>query len=635
MFNKNWSKWFRQSRRFFSSAKRDTYWNNPNFLRNARIIASATVLGSISYPLLKDSSMFGLRERLNPNNFKVFASQIEIKRILACELEDLQPGQMKEIQVGPNPKTDTVLIANVDGEIFCVGSKCSHYGAPLAQGMLFGERVFCPWHLASFSVKTGYPDFGPVFSALRVYKTEVTDGNIYVHVPEKEPSKFTDVGMVDLENVETCSNERMVVIGAGPAGLAAVETLRQSGFTGKITMINKEGYLPYDRTVLTKNMFGASASRLKVRDAEFFRRNKIFMVNDTAVEIDLKSKEIKLEKNDSVQYDQVLIVTGLRPRKLPDLVGENTQNVFYFRQADDTTNIQNYCTNLEEEPKNIMVLGGRFIGVESASSLKTKYKTANVNLVTRRDIYSNSLGPEIAPIWRKHSENNGVNFLLNQSITKVNKNSDNKVISVTLSTGQTIPTDLLFVAVGSQFNTDFLKDSGLNINSNGSMNVDSFLKAQKDVYVAGDISNVPYYLSGERIRSEHYTEAISQGSCAAWNMLGKFIPYETVPFFWTRAFNKSLACLGVFSGDDKVVIKGNPDKFNFIAYYFGKKGEFTGAVGMGHNKELIALNQAMRMDIVPTMSELVDPAFNWEVLYQQILDSGKKCACQRKCNNDS
>ena len=564
---------------------------------------------------------------------KVHASPVELSRVCVGNAGDLRPGQMKEVQVGPDPKKDTVLIANVDGTIHCVGSKCSHFGAPMAQGMLFGERVFCPWHLASFSVITGYPDFGPVFKGLPVYKVEIEDGKIYVNVPKTSPSNFVDVGMVDLQKVKSCENKKFVIVGAGPAGLAAAETLRQSGFTGKITIVNKEGHLPYDRTLVTKALYNIKADSIKVRNAEFFKSNQIDIVNDEVVDIDIQKGSVSLKNAGQMNYDKVLITTGLRPKPHPELPFQKGGNVFYVRGADDASSIQEYIGS-RADVKDIVVIGGGFIGVESAATTKMKYKESNVNLVTRSELHSKTLGTTVGGIWRKLSEKNGVKIHQNLGIKSVNKNSSGKVTSVTLSNGDQLPADMVIVGIGSEANTDFLQYKGVNMNKQGKVRANSFLRAAKDVYVAGDIAEFYSPISDTIMSCEHYTEAISQGSFAAWNMLGKFVPYETVPFFWTRAFNKSLAVLGDVNGDYDVIVKGKPEEFNFIAYYVNKSDAIVGAAGMGYNKELIAMNQAMRLGIPLLSSQVVDPGFSWESLYNRIKDSKQPCHCQRKSNNE-
>ena len=117
------------------------------------------------------------------NNSSQFKSQETLTKKEVCGTADLQDGQMREFQVGPNKRTDKILVAKIDGQFYAVGSRCTHFGAPLSQGLLIGDKVYCPWHLASFSVKTGFHQYGPVFNSLKTFNVIVKDDRVFVEVP--------------------------------------------------------------------------------------------------------------------------------------------------------------------------------------------------------------------------------------------------------------------------------------------------------------------------------------------------------------------------------------------------------------------------------------------------------------------
>ena len=379
-------------------------------------LKTQTDLPSLGHYFNEPTSIFADEDPLTSN----------LQTIEACSVSDLAPGQMKEIVVGPDPKKDTVVLANVDGEFHCVGSKCSHFGAPLAKGILFGDRVFCPWHLASFSVITGFPDFGPVFDGLPVYKTEVKNGKVFITVPTSRPSTPLAVPTVNWNTQSACSNEHFVIVGGGPAGMAAAETLRQSGFTGRITMVSKEAALPYDRTILSKNLFGVTADKIKIRDQKYFDDNQIERVNALANGLDTKSRTVTLQNGQSLKYDKVLIATGLRPNPHSNF-SKQSKNVFYLREATDNVRIQGYFGGLESTPRNIVVIGGGFVGFETAGAVKSKYKEANVTVVTRSHVYSGSLGKDVGQIFQTFAEKNGVQFKTDETVKSVKYNAQGKV----------------------------------------------------------------------------------------------------------------------------------------------------------------------------------------------------------------
>jgi NADPH-dependent 2,4-dienoyl-CoA reductase/sulfur reductase-like enzyme len=171
---------------------------------------------------------------------------------------------------------------------------------------------------------------------------------------------------------------------------------------------------------------------------------------------------------------------------------------------------------------------------------------------------------------------------------------------------------------------------GVALDRDGGMNADVFLRStsHKDIFGAGDMVSYPYFYTAERIRTEHLSEAFGHGTYAAWNMLGKMVPYNGVPFYWSRQFNKSIGCIGVLNDFDKVVVDGEPGKYNFAAYYL-KKGQVVGAAGMMRGKDLITLNEAMRNGIRITEKDFNGTALNLEKLRAELASKPKKCGCQR------
>jgi NADPH-dependent 2,4-dienoyl-CoA reductase/sulfur reductase-like enzyme len=205
--------------------------------------------------------------------------------------------------------------------------------------------------------------------------------------------------------------------------------------------------------------------------------------------------------------------------------------------------------------KNIVVIGGSYIGVEAASSLKLGLKdAANITVVSGgNQIYHNTVGSEVGRGLRVLSERNGVNFELGSRLASIESDEEGNAKTVVLENGKKLDADLVILGTGVTPNTWFL-EGGVALDADGGINADPFLRStsHKDVYAAGDIVSYPYFYTAERVRNEHISEAISTGSYAAKNMLGKMVPYDQVPFFWTRAFNKSISYVGNISAYDNV-----------------------------------------------------------------------------------
>ena len=183
-------------------------------------------------------------------------------------------------------------------------------------------------------------------------------------------------------------------------------------------------------------------------------------------------------------------------------------------------------------------------------------------------------------------EKNGVRVHNNVLLKEVHSNSDGKVESVELSDGRKIEADLVILGTGVKPATKYLEGSGIELNEDGGIVCDPFLETNvKDVFAAGDLASYPYWATGSRTRTEHWVNALDQGTNAAFNMLGKSVPYTDIPFFWTRHYNKSLQCIGSTEvGYSEVVIKGKMKKNKFLAFYINDKDQVVGVAGFDKAK---------------------------------------------------
>lgn len=212
--------------------------------------------------------------------------------------------------------------------------------------------------------------------------------------------------------------------------------------------------------------------------------------------------------------------------------------------------------------------------------------------------------------------------------------SSGSVRKVQLEDGKIIEADIIIASIGVTPNTSFAK--GVALDKDGGLNADVFLRStsNKDVYGAGDLVSYPYFHTNDRVREEHLTSAVNQGATAAWNMLGKMVPYQGVPFYWSRQYNKSIAVVGKSDGFDKVIVDGTPDKFDFAAFYF-KGGKVIAASGMMRSKEMILLSQAIRQNLQVTADFFDGNVLNKDKLIKLIATKGKQCNCSRSTNNDA
>ena len=511
------------------------------------------------------------------------------KEITVAGVDELKDGEMKKVDAGG---TD-ILLARVNGDYFAMGATCPHYGGPLAEGALCGERVICPWHHASFNVKTGDLLEPPAFDALPRYGVRVEGERVIVAVPqEAEDRRTPPMGPRDARQ----DDRSFVILGGGAAGYMAAQTLREEGFRGRILMVTREDRLPYDRPNLSKDYLQGHAEPewMPLRPDEFFNEHGIEVMRGREVTgVDAKAKTVSFEDGERLAYDALLVATGGEPRRL-QTAGSDLKNVLTLRSFADSDAI----IAAAEKAKRAVVIGASFIGMEAAASLKTRGLEVTV-VAPDRAPFEKTLGGAIGALFRKIHEDSGVRFRLGAKVARIT--GDGKVESVEIESGEKIDADLVVVGIGVKPATDFLK--GVELSNDGGLEVDEHLRAADGLYAAGDVARFPSSLTGERQRIEHWRTALQQGRVAARNMAGRDVPYDSVPFFWTRQFDAALLYVGHATSWDEIVFQGDVSTQNFLAFYV-KGNRVLAVAGMNRDRDLAAVEGLMRAGRMPTPDQL-------------------------------
>lgn len=364
------------------------------------------------------------------------------------------------------------------------------------------------------------------------------------------------------------NKEKYVIIGGGAAGLNCAETLRQSNFTGEILIISNENSVPYDRTLLSKALPQGDSSKFVLRPADFLKEYDIDITFRRTVEkVDTKDKRIYLKDGAELNYDKLCIATGSTARTLGafKVPGHDLKGVEVLRSAKDQTAIK----ELAAKSKSVVIIGASFIGSEAAASVKSFYKDkVDVHLVDIAKVpFERVLGKEVGLMVKSMHEDAGVKMHTEAQLARLEGNEDGHVTKVVLKDGTEIEADLVIQGLGVTPNTQFLKDE-VELDRWGGVICDPFLQTTaKDVYAAGDICSFPNWQTGDRMRIEHWTVALDQGTFAAFNMMNKLVPYGEIPFFWTRMYNKSIQYVGNAMFFDEVHIQGDVKEKKFIAFY--------------------------------------------------------------------
>ena len=502
---------------------------------------------------------------------------------------ELKDGEMKQVSLGG---TD-ILLARVKGKYHAVGAHCTHYGAPLVEGALSGDRIICPWHHACFNAATGDVEEPPALDSLPCYGVRAEGENIIVSLPDETTDRRTPA----MTRRDSSADARtFVILGGGAAGYAAAQALREDGFKGRVLMISREDRTPYDRPNLSKDYLQGHAEPewMPLRAEEFYAEHEIELLRGKEVaRVEAAQKTITFTDGDTLAYDSLLVATGGTPRSL-DVPGSDLKNIFVLRSFADTDAI----IEAARHASRAVVIGASFIGMEAAASLAERKLSVTV-VAPGETPFEKTLGSEIGGLLRQVHEARGVQFKLGAGAARFE--GDGVVKRVVLDSGERVEADLVIVGIGVRPATDFLR--GVELQRDGGVVVDEHLRAADGVYAAGDIAYFPSALTHERQRIEHWRTAQQQGRVAAHNMAGKEVEFDGVPFFWTRQFDAGLLYVGHAASWDEIIFQGNVSAQDFLAFYV-KDDHVLAVAGMNRDREMAAIEELMRLDRMPEPDRL-------------------------------
>ncbi len=432
-----------------------------------------------------------------------------------------------------------VLLVRSGSEIFAIDAHCSHYHGPLAEGLVDGESIRCPWHHACFDLRTGEAARAPALNSLAVWKVEHQGNRIFVRQKREQP-KPSVKGAVD-------APARIVVVGGGAAGFAAAEMLRRQSYRGSIVMLSNEAAAPVDRPNLSKDYLAGSAPEdwLPLRPEGFYADVNIDLRLGTEVaSIDTKARAVVLAGGETIPYDRLLLATGAEPVRLP-ISGADQPHVHVLRSLADCRAIIASANGA----RRAIVIGASFIGLEAAAALRARDIEVHVVGLEQRPM-ERVLGPEMGDFVRALHEEHGVIFHLGNTVTSI----DGK--RATLKSGGTLEADVVVIGVGVRPRLSLAEKAGLAIDRG--VTVDAYLETSVGgIYAAGDIARWPDPHSGQAIRVEHWVVAQRQGQTAARNMLGARELFDAVPFFWSQHYDVPINYVGHAEKWDEIAVDGN------------------------------------------------------------------------------
>src|SRR5215813_8669289 len=462
-------------------------------------------------------------------------------------LADIPDGGM----VGGHVGDEAVLLARRGNDLFAIGATCSHYSGPLAEGLMVGDTVRCPWHHACFSLRTGEAIGAPAFNPMSCWRVEKRDGKVFVR-DKIEPTRPLAKGTGASD-----ASGRVVIVGGGAAGFAAAEMLRREGFSGSLTMVSADDTAPYDRPNCSKDYLAGNAPEewMPLRPDDWYKEQAIDLVLRTEVTgIDTKARQVTLAGGKSLRFDKLLLATGAEPVRL-DIPGADRPHVHVLRSLSDSRAI----TARAKEARRAVVIGASFIGLEVAAALRAREIEVHVVAPEKRPL-ERVLGPEYGDFIRALHEEHGVIFHFEETATAINRGN------VKLKSGGTLAADLVVVGIGVRPRVQLAEQAG--VKTDRGVVVNEYLEtSMPGVFAAGDIARWPDPHSGENLRIEHWVVAERQGQTAARNILGQQQRFSEVPFFWSQHYDVPINYIGHAETWDDLDIEGNIQSRDCLVRY--------------------------------------------------------------------
>lgn len=491
-------------------------------------------------------------------------------------LSDLPDGGMLVGHVGE----EAVLLARRGAEVFAIGAACTHYGGPLAEGLLVDETVRCPWHHACFSVRTGEAVHAPAFDPVPSWRVEQRDGKVFVRdrlqlqpAAQRASARSAAGGLP----------ERILIVGGGAAGFAAAERLRREGYAASLTLLSADDAAPYDRPNLSKDYLAGTAPEewIPLRPDDFYAAHAIDLrLGVTVAGIDPAGRRVLLGDGGELSFDRLLLATGAEPIR-PAIPGADGPLVHTLRSLRDSRTL----IETTKAARQAVLVGAGFIGLEVAAALRTRGLAVHV-VAPEGQPLEHVLGPELGGMVRQIHEERGVVFHLGDGVASIEPGQ------VHLKSGAGLAADLVVLGTGVRPRSELAERAGLAVDRG--VLVDEHLETSAPgIFATGDIARWPDPHTGERIRIEHWVVAERQGQTAALNMLDRGrVRFDAVPFFWSQHYDTVINYVGHAQRWDAVEVEGDIGARSAMVRY-RRDGRVLAVATVGRDLQSLEAEAAM------------------------------------------
>jgi 3-phenylpropionate/trans-cinnamate dioxygenase ferredoxin reductase component len=361
-----------------------------------------------------------------------------------------------------------------------------------------------------------------------------------------------------------------VIVGGGLAAARTAEQLRRSEYSGPIMIVSDEVYVPYDRPPLSKEVLRKEVDDVALKPREWYDENDITLrLGSAATGLDTEAQTVTLADGTVLGYDELVIATGLVPRRIPAF--PDLEGIRVLRSFDESMALREHAS----QARHAVVVGAGFIGCEVAASLRSL--GVDVVLVEPQPTpLASVLGEQIGELVARLHRDEGVDVRLGVGVAEVR--GQGHVDTVVLTDGTELPADLVVVGIGSHPATEWLRGSGVEVD-NGVLCDQAGRTSAPNVWALGDVASWRD-ATGHQARVEHWSNVADQARVVVPAMLGQDVPSSVVvPYFWSDQYDVKIQCLGEPEATDTVHLVAD-DGRKFLAYY-ERDGVLVGVVGGG------------------------------------------------------
>lgn len=399
-------------------------------------------------------------------------------------------------------------------------------------------------------------------------------------------------------------SQRVVIIGAGHAGLQASVSLREEGFAGKIVIIDGERDLPYQKPPLSKGFLNnkQTEENLIFRLPHFYETQQIELRLGMEISrIDRDNQQVIDQTGEAIAYDYLILATGARNRPLP-VAGAQHERIFYLRTLDDARRIKRAM----ETCQRIAVIGGGFIGLEFAACARELGKEVTL-IEAQANLMNRVIPPILSEVFKMQHQKMGVEILLNSQVLEIRLES-NGAFAIEMNEDRHCIADMIVVGIGVMPNTELAQTVGLACD-NGIVVNDILQSSDPKIFAIGDCAQYFNHFAGRKTRLESVQNATDQAKCVAKTIQGAHpCTFEAVPWFWTYQYDLKLQMAGLSEGYNEYHCRGEVGSDKFSLFYY-RAGRLIAVDSLNRPADHLVARKLLQAGISPGIEQVKNEAF--------------------------